>query len=329
MTTSEFPRSRFAPVAAIALALLAGGCGAARTSAPAGDTSGEHLVVFNSDRGNPGRFSLYLWDLDQTGFHALRGIGTPTAEGEPCLSGDGRFVTYTTAGAAAGDTDVVIYDRSGERLLDVPELKTGSPERWPRFTGDGLRLAFERDTLGATRVRLYESTSHQYVALPGLDASGANDDGQPSPNVNGDVIAFTSDRSGKPHVYVWDRALAGVRALPALIGDGDDFEPSLSPDGRWLAFSTSRTGGGGGWDVVLYDLTSGASVPLPNLNSADDERHPSVSRDGSVIAFASNRPTTGGGASELYFYFRSDSTVRVSSGLPSAGDDRQPFLRWR
>lgn len=321
--------SKRAPVAVFALALLVAGCGATRTSAPVGDTSGEHLVVFNSDRGNPGHFALYLWDLDQAGFHALRGIGATTPEGEPCLSGDGRFVAYTAPGAAAGDTEVVIYDRLDERVLDVAELKSGHVERRPRFTGDGLRLAFERDTLGAARVRLYESTSHRYVLLPGLDAAGTNDDGQPSPDVNGDVIAFTSDRSGKPHVYVWDRALAGLRSLAALIGDGDDVEPSLSPDGRWLAFSTSRTGGAGGWDVALYDLTSGAYVPLPNLNSADDERHPSVSRDGSVIAFASNRPTTGGGASELYFYFRSDSTVRVSSGLPSAGDDRQPFLRWR
>ncbi len=184
-------------------------------------------------------------------------------------------------------------------------------------------------TLGATRVRLYESVSRTHFRLPGLDTTAAFSDAEPTPNLTGDVIAFTSNRAGKRHVYVWDRALVGLRAVPAAIGDDEDAQPSLSPDGRWLAFATNRSGGAGGWDVALVDLTSGALVPLPRLNGADDDRHPSVSNDGNVIAFSSNRPTTGGGASDLYFYFRSDSSIRVPSGLSSAGDDRQPFLRWR
>lgn len=317
-------------LALVALAIAAMGCGAAgTTSGPNGDTGGNHLVTFVSDRGGGGVKRLYLYDLDEFGFRALRNIGTPAADAEPCLSGDGRFLAYTAPGPAAGDTDVAVYDRQDERVIVVPGLNTTAPESWPRFTDDGLKLAFVRDSAGIGRVRLYESLGDTLIRLSGLDAPGAASDFQPSPNTNGQVIAFTSDRTGKRHVYVWESTTGALRNVPALIGDDDDHEPSLSPDGRWLAFSTKRSGGAGGWDVMLYDFTAGALVGLPGLNSGDDEQHPSISRDGSVIAFTSSRPSTSGGASDVYFYFRSDSTVRVPNGLTSAGDDRQPFLRWR
>lgn len=326
MTDSSLANRRIALALAALAVAFAAGCGAVTTTAPSGDAGGNHLAAFTSNRG--GNWALYLFDLDQVGFRALRNIGAACPESEPCLSSDAQLLAYATP-AAGGDTNLALYDRGREQVVTVPGLNSTSVERWPRFTDDGLKLAFVRDSAGVRRVRLYESIGDTLVRLPGLDAPGAAHDDQPSPDATGANIAFVSDRGGKRHVYLWDRTLGGVRNLPALVGDDEDVEPSLSPDGRWLAFATNRTGGAGGWDVALFDLTAGAFVPLPALNTSDDERHPSVSRDGSVIAFATNRPSTNGGPSEVVFYFRSDSTVRVPNGLPSPGDDRQPFLRWR
>ncbi len=320
-------------LAVLALAVLAlAGCGGNPTQpgGPPGDNAGNHLVVFATDRARTaGDYALGLYDLDNAGFRSLANLDAAGVESDPCLSNDGNFIVFSaTRGSGATLSDLYIYDRLAQQFLPTPGLNSARAESWPRFTYDSVKLAFvTRLASGEKRVRLYEPLGDTLVALPGLAAAPGFDDDMPAPNLDGTRIAFESNRNGLPDVLVWNRA-TGLATLPELASAGTDLEPSLSSNGRWLAFASDRALGAGGYDVYLYDLTTDLLVALPGLNSAGDERHPSVSANGDVIVFQSDR-SGGGGQHDLYRYVVSGGVTDQPAAFRNVSDDIQPWLRYR
>jgi len=323
---------RHLPVLAVlAITSLIAGCGGnSQPTGPNGDNGGEHLVVFASDRGRAaGDHGLALYDLDQNGFRALPNLDATGSESDPCMSNDGNFIVFSaTRGGGSTGTDLYLYDRFNEGLLSTPNLNTVDNESWPRFTYDSARLLFVRTlSTGEKRIRMYEPLGDTLVALPGLSATLPFNDDMPAPNVDGNRIAFMTDRNANEDVLIWNRN-GGLSVPGATTTANRETEPSLSANGRWLAFTSDQPGGSGGLDVYLYDVEGDSLVPLPTLNSTGDDRHPSVSADGDVIVFQSNR-TGGGGAFDLYRYTRSGGAVLQPAAFKDASDDIQPYLRWR
>ena len=70
---------------------------------------------------------------------------------------------------------------------------------------------------------------------------------------------------------------------------GEEFFPSLAPDGRSLVYSSKASGN---WDIYLLRVGDQRSVNL-TVGSEDDDRQPAFSPDGELIAFRSERD--GGG----------------------------------
>lgn len=86
----------------------------------------------------------------------------------------------------------------------------------------------------------------------------------------------------------WDRESANVLANVAqhtFTTEGRDFDPDLSPDGRMLAFASTRNAERA--DVFVKSIHGTALVQLTN-DPADDVQ-PRFSPDGERFAFASNR----------------------------------------
>ena len=207
-------------------------------------------------------------------------------------------------------------------------MNTSGDETQPVFTGDGLRLAFVRDTLGRRQVRLINglNLSYSFVPLPGLDTTTTASDWSPAPDRTGGVIAFVSNRNGGPDILMYDRSGDSLVSLPGLNSPDGDLDPTLTPDARWLCFASNRAGGQGGYDLYLYDLTTRSLVAsLPSLNSAGDERRPSISPNGNVIAFQAARGGTGW---NVLYYSRSGSLLANPAPLASAGSDLHPSLRY-
>ncbi|HVS01122.1 MAG TPA: hypothetical protein VMW27_31180 [Thermoanaerobaculia bacterium] len=157
-----------------------------------------------------------------------------------------------------------------------------------------------------------------------------------SPAVN--LIPGQSDTSDGLDVFLHDR-VAGtmvlVSHLPILgnlmSGGGTSHQPSISADGRWVAFvstahlSSNEPDTPNSKDIFLYDRTNGGVVKVSSwdgtgpASSVLDSYDPVISADGNWIAFVSHRTNlvTGqsdvNGASDIFLYDRAgDTTILVS-----------------
>lgn len=153
------------------------------------------------------------------------------------------------------------------------------------------------------------------LATLGILASTAFAAPQP---VTGRAIVF--DR-GFDVVY-WD-SVNGERKI------GRGLEPSLSSDGRYIAY-VDRDGPAALCNaIVLHDLRERRDLPLPGINTDDCKNNPRVSRDGRFIVFSGNG-TSAGDPTGIYLYDvvnqrRIDLPEPVNSpsteGWPSLTDD--------
>jgi Tol biopolymer transport system component len=186
------------------------------------------------------------------------------------VSADGRFVAFWS-----GANNLVSDDHNG--YLDV----------------------FLHDLHAGTTTRVS-------VASDGDEANA--DSSEPCTSYDGRFIAFCSnadnlvggDTNGAEDVFVHDRRLGMTMRVSVDSagnqGDGGSCYPSLSADGRYVAFMSFAanlvTGDANGvGDVFLHDrltgVTSRVSVDSSGIEGNDISRSPSISADGRYIAFDS------------------------------------------
>jgi surface antigen Omp85-like protein/WD40 repeat protein len=119
-----------------------------------------------------------------------------------------------------------------------------------------------------------------YQSLEFIASAGAWDAG-------GLRIALGAVANGKALLSILDAASGRVEREIPLPGIGEVFNPTWSPDGRYVAFSALA---GGFTDLFRYDLTDKSLERLTNDAYADFE--PAWSPDGRMIAFVTDRFST-------------------------------------
>ncbi len=137
----------------------------------------------------------------------------------------------------------------------------------------------EPRTLG----RLFNTTTHEY---------------EPALSPDGTAIYFVRGaETENPDLYVSfrrDDAWSVPTPLTELNSEHAELGPQLSPDGNWLAFSSDRPGGAGGYDVHFARRTRGGWSAPRNagdaVNSPFHEVAPVFSHDGRRLYFSSDRP---------------------------------------
>ncbi len=194
--------------------------------------------------------------------------GSMAPSTQPAVSGDGRYVAFTSQSPAAGDDtalddDVFVRDRGGATTALVSVGTGGAtgngPSSAPAISRDGRVVAFQSDASN----------------LVAGDGNGTTD------VFARDLVAGTTE--------VVSRAAAGQ-------GDAPSQAPAISADGQSIAFESTATNlaaGAGSERSAVYrrDRATGTtvlvSVALAGGAAAGDSGQAAISADGRIVAFAS------------------------------------------
>ena len=122
----------------------------------------------------------------------------------------------------------------------------------------------------------------------------------PGPTLDGGSIAYSSPRSGRGDIYVWDRATGSSRRLTTA----DDFEgqPAFSPDGERIAYQRQEVDHGR-WRIWIMNADGSEQRPLSNPSRGNDS-HPEFTADGKGVRFT--RLTWEGGLGQRAEYVEVD-----------------------
>ncbi len=149
---------------------------------------------------------------------------------EPALSPDLTQVALTAWEGSSREIWVQDLERGTKRQITF----TSQEERSPYWSPDGRRLVYYT-LLNEPEMHLVDlEDANQSVPL----GSG----GRPSFALDGEVIVF--ERFGARGIWYLELDENGAPGEPILILDppGDESEPTVSPDGKWLAYSGDETG---------------------------------------------------------------------------------------
>jgi Tol biopolymer transport system component len=193
----------------------------------------------------------------------------------PAISSDGRFVAFaslsTNLGAAGGNQQVYLHDRltgtNGTTSLvskdSVPTAGNGNSST-PSVSGDGRFVAF---VSGATNIVTGFSGQQVYVHDRNTGANGTNG-------------LISRDNSGSPNA-----------------GDQNSSAPSISSDGRYVAFMSTATNliaGVSGQQIYLHDRNGPATSLVSRDNNTGSlvegngpSDTPSINGNGGFVAFFS------------------------------------------
>lgn len=231
----------------------------------------------------------------------------------PAISGDGRYVTFTTAAS-----NVVTGDTNGQRDVFVHDRQTGV-------------------------------TSRVSIATAGTQANGAS--GISSISDDGRYVAFAADASNlvagdtnkKTDVFVRDRqtqttSRASVTSGGAQ-GNGTSSDPAISADGRYLVYTSEATNlvaadTNRKADILVRDRQAGTTTRVSVLSDGTQpnagSEQPAISGDGRYVVFVSFAtnlvPNDTNQAGDVFIHDRqAGTTTRVSVTASGGNPDDRAF----
>lgn len=232
------------------------------------------------------------------------------------------------------------------RVLNLgPVVNSGKGDFAPTITADGRTMYFVSERPGSKQQDFYSTTSPENNdttwALPfneELINSGVAD-GAASIAADGQTIYFATNRSDPDapnNIDIWVAELDGkswknVREIGAPINTTKwETQPSISPDGKKLFFTSNREGKN--IDIfVSRQLADGRWTDPVNLgskiNTGGYEGSPFLAADGQTLYFTSNGRNGGGDLDLYYSEFRGpgdqdwSDPIRLPEPINSDKDD--------
>jgi len=229
-----------------------------------------------------------IWMVSSAGGDAIALTAEGVSSSHPSWSPDGKWLAFLSA-RDEGKTQVWLLNRLGgeaQKLTNTAQDVDGFA-----WSPDSTRLA----------LLLRDPTDEELEAAKNKDKSADasdSDKGKKSKTQKPwviDRLQFKSDEIGyldrrRTHIYVFDLAAKSVKQVTS--GDYDDEEPTWSPDGKLIAFSSNRskpdpdaTYNKDIWTVAADNADKGTHPTQVTSNPGEDSS-PAWSPDGKWIAYS-------------------------------------------
>jgi Tol biopolymer transport system component len=303
------------------------------------------------------------------------GVGGVQSNGRsagPKISADGRFVSFASdatnlvEGDTNGATDIFVRDLAAGQTTRV-SVGTGGAQASgisieSAISGDGRFVAFTSlgplvadDTNGQFDVFLRDrstgQTTRASVTSGGSECRGGASS-SPAITPDGRFVAFAStctnlvrnDTNQDQDVFVRDMS-TGITNRVNVTSDGAEANigassPSISADGRFIAFSSFATNLVPGdtnlqEDVFVRDRrdaqTTRVSIGAGGVEGNGFSSNPTISADGRFVLYISDAsnlvPNDTNGAVDLFLFDRTTGqTTRVDVSTNGAQADNRPIL---
>jgi len=313
-----------------------------------GDTNGvQDIFVHDRQTGQTTRVSV-----------ASGGAQANGPSFDPSISADGRYVAFASLATnlVSGDTnneqDIFVHDRQTGQTTRVSVATGGGQANLassdPSISADGRYVAFESiasnlvsgDTNNTGDIFVHDrqtgATTRVSIGPGGTQANRGSL--APSISADGRYVAFHSSATnlvsgvtnGTTHIFVHDRQ-TGATTRVSVASDGTEgnsvsIKPSISADGRYVAFQSIATNlvsgdTNGTQDIFVHDRQTGqttrVSVASDGTEGNSGSNDPSISADGRYVAFQSqaNNLVSGdtGFITDIFIHDRQTGvTTRVS-----------------
>jgi Tol biopolymer transport system component len=288
-------------------------------ASPVWSAEGRELIFLSSRGGSPG-----LWRIDAAGTQPPRPLAWGAQAGnEIAISRQGDRLAYARS---SFDRDIWRLDLDPAGATPRPPrnlISSTARDQKPAYSPDGKRIAFASFRTGHTEIWTCDSEGGNSMQLT---FSGGPHTGAPSWSPDGNQIAFDSRIGANTDIFVVSANGSKPRRLTS--DPAEDVTTGWSHDGKWVYFSSNRTGQyqtwkapAGGGEAVQVTRGGGFSA--------------SESPDGKFVYYAKeNGPTSlwrvpvGGGEEvqvleSLYFWCNFQVVEDGIYYIPTARSERQ------
>lgn len=289
-------------------------------------------LAFSSDANNlvngdnNGIIDVYIRDLERNNTECISRSSSGSLIGgySPSISGDGRYVTFTSSQSGLTCSQIFLRDR----ILNITKIislnNAGGVADGDcgesAISGDGRFVAFaswasnlisgDSNGLADIFIRDLILNTTKLVSISASGQQGNVESYNPSISFNGQFIAFVSsannlvnnDNNGVEDIFVKDM-ISGAIKIVSLNNNGEQANsysssPSISNDGTRVAFSSMADNLVDGdnnsrRDVfvrdLVYNITKRVSESSLGEEVRMDSSNPMISGDGRYVAFESGR----------------------------------------